>query len=357
MNKIKELQSLTTPKVVYTSFIDLTARAEIEELKKNGAGNGSGQNPSQGADLTNVQTILRNVMTIIRAQVEDETGTPQAYNTDISGLAAECDALIAGLTGSGGEAPEEPDQPEKTLVSISAAYSGGEVAVGMALTELDGITVTATYSDGSTAVVAGYTLSGEIAEGSNTITVSYGGKTATVTVVGVASGGEDSVKVYGVGLPWVADIGYGQWSANGCWYETHYSETAASLQVGNGFTTNRRYSKPVDGNAYKYFRVPTNEGQQYAVSNNVTFYGCDSPDALTEAGHPVTKCSKKLAFVPCDFAADRDTEGMAILYPMEQFDYYYIQYDTSNSMTGTYPDLLGIFDANILENPLANPTE
>ena len=72
-----------------------------------------------------------------------------------------------------------------TLQSISVTYAGGEVTVGTALTDLTDITVTAHYSDGSTANVTDYTLSGEIAEGSNTITVSYGGKTTTFTVTGV----------------------------------------------------------------------------------------------------------------------------------------------------------------------------
>ena len=45
----KELQSLTTPKGVYNSFPDLTARAEIEALKKGGTGNGSGQNVAKDA--------------------------------------------------------------------------------------------------------------------------------------------------------------------------------------------------------------------------------------------------------------------------------------------------------------------
>ena len=76
----------------------------------------------------------------------------------------------------------------RTLTSISAVYSGGSVPVGTAVSALTGVVVTAHYSDGSTAVVTGYTLSGSIAEGSNTITVSYGGMTATITVVGVASG-------------------------------------------------------------------------------------------------------------------------------------------------------------------------
>lgn len=81
---------------------------------------------------------------------------------------------------------EEPDTGA-TLTSISATYSGGKVGVGTALTDLTGIIVTATYSDGSTVNVTDYTLSGEIDEGENTITVSYGGQTATFTVTGGAS--------------------------------------------------------------------------------------------------------------------------------------------------------------------------
>lgn len=74
----------------------------------------------------------------------------------------------------------------KTLTSISATYTGGNVNVGTELTSLTGITVTATYSDNTTSIVNGYTLSGTIAEGSNTITVTYQGKTTTFTVTGVA---------------------------------------------------------------------------------------------------------------------------------------------------------------------------
>lgn len=98
-----------------------------------------------------------------------------------------------GIEGGGEVEPDEPDTPTKTLTSISAVYSGGDVAVGTALTDLTGIVVTATYSDGSTETVTGYTLSGEIADGSNTITVSYNGKTTAFTVTGVAeSEGENN---------------------------------------------------------------------------------------------------------------------------------------------------------------------
>lgn len=100
--------------------------------------------------------------------------------------------LITSLRGgeSGGEQPEQPDTP-KTLTGISAEYSGGNVAVGTELSSLSGITVTAHYSDGTTATVTGYTLSGTIAEGDNTITVTYMGKTATITVTGEAQSADD----------------------------------------------------------------------------------------------------------------------------------------------------------------------
>lgn len=83
-----------------------------------------------------------------------------------------------------------------TLQSISVTYAGGEVTVGTALTDLTGITVTAHYSNGSTDTITGYTLSGEIVEGENTIMVSYGGKTTTFTVVGYVEEAETTEPVY-----------------------------------------------------------------------------------------------------------------------------------------------------------------
>ena len=82
--------------------------------------------------------------------------------------------------------PETPIEPEVTLTSISATYSGGAVEAGTSVNYLTGIKVTAHYSNGTSASVTGYTLSGTIAEGSNTITVTYSGKTTTFTVTGVA---------------------------------------------------------------------------------------------------------------------------------------------------------------------------
>lgn len=104
-----------------------------------------------------------------------------------------------GISG-GEEEPDEPANPEVTLTSIAAVYSGGDVVVGTAVNDLSGIVVTAHYSDGTSKTVTGYTLSGTIAEGNNTITVTYQGKTATFTVTGVAEsgGGEETATPFGV---------------------------------------------------------------------------------------------------------------------------------------------------------------
>lgn len=77
------------------------------------------------------------------------------------------------------------------LTSISVSYTGGDIEVGT-LTDTLPIIVTASYSDGSTGRInSGYTLSPTtISEGSNTITVTYSGKTATFTVTGVEITGE-----------------------------------------------------------------------------------------------------------------------------------------------------------------------
>lgn len=109
-------------------------------------------------------------------------------------LVTELDPLAKSLIYKGNingeiEEPEEPETPEEpeqaTLTSISAKYIGGSVLIGSDLSTLTDVIVTASYSDGTTATVTDYTLSGTIAEGSNTITATYQDKTATFTVYGI----------------------------------------------------------------------------------------------------------------------------------------------------------------------------
>lgn len=155
--------------------------AEAIEALKNGQGSGG------NVDLTpELKTALVNYYTHVMPNFDDTNGL--AYiNAILTALGAETreepDEPVV---------PDEPDEPETpvvTLTSISATYSGGDVAVGTDVTDLTGIVVTAYYSDGTSKAVTGYTLSGTIAEGSNTVTVSYGGKSTTFVVTGMAESG------------------------------------------------------------------------------------------------------------------------------------------------------------------------
>ena len=134
---------------------------EIDGLKENGINTGNGATTTQANSLW---TVLQKIA-FTEALTDEELDT---FKTAWK---------ISNSAGT---------DPEATLSSISATYTGGSVAVGTSVNSLTGITVTATYSDGSTTEVTDYTLSGTIAKGSNTITVSYDEKTTTFTVTGVA---------------------------------------------------------------------------------------------------------------------------------------------------------------------------
>lgn len=73
----------------------------------------------------------------------------------------------------------------KALLSITAVYTQtGTVYDTDSLDSLKAdLVVTAYYDDGTSVVIpSGYTLSGELTEGTSTVTVTFGGKTATFTV-------------------------------------------------------------------------------------------------------------------------------------------------------------------------------
>lgn len=138
-----------------------------------------------------------------------------------------------------GDVPDNPDipvEPEVTLSSISATYNGGNVAVGTSVNSLTGITVKAHYSNGSTANVTGYTLSGTIAEGSNTITVSYGGKTTTFAVTGVLDATAYEI-IRGKTITFYTTLGYGTISQNSVSRMTGLStQNTPKLKYENGGT-------------------------------------------------------------------------------------------------------------------------
>ena len=160
------------------------------------------ENPVE-VGLTDDQIAALDGLFKIAAYTENATAAYSAFMTAF-GITNEGGGDNSGSDDSGSGDSGSGEETLKTLSRISVVYTGGSVAVGTSVKDLTGITVTAHYSDGSTVTVTGYTLSGTIAEGSNTITVSYGGKTANFTVTGVTESADpiymlenvDSYEIY-----------------------------------------------------------------------------------------------------------------------------------------------------------------
>lgn len=96
-----------------------------------------------------------------------------------------------------------PSAPPAELVSISAVFTQGNNVV-YDTDSLDTLkqylVVTATYDDSTTANVSAYTLSGTLAVGTSTITVSYGGKTTTFNVTVTHDAGHSDMTGWADGI-------------------------------------------------------------------------------------------------------------------------------------------------------------
>lgn len=222
-----------------------------------------------------------------------------------------------GITESGGEVepdiPDEPDTPVVTLTSISATYIGGEVATGTALTELKGVTVKAHYSDGTYKTVTGYTLSGEILEGENIITVSYSGKTTTFTVTGVveSGGGDVTAELITDGLLDYFDL-------RTCEYNNEGAGSTTLIQPTQG-----------NGQLYAWVKNAVTEQNEYGVDTTRQFmYDVNGGTNQSDLGTEFTIVSLVRDGIPSDVNGANGVMFTTIT-PSWKFD---AQYNTS---TGT----------------------
>jgi hypothetical protein len=169
------------------------------------------------------------------------------------------------LPVSGGTATftdtDEISTGDLSLSGITAAYSGGSVAAGTTLSQLTGITVTASYTaDGYTGsmsrIVTGYTLSGTLTAGqANTVTVAYQGKTATFTVTVDAAAGETDAG---------ETAGSGDASTTGTETEVALTWTSAKLNYTIG---GEATSTTTGAYAYAYSQlIPMESGKTYKVT-------------------------------------------------------------------------------------------
>lgn len=119
-----------------------------------------------------------------------------------------------------------------TVTSITAVFTQGAnvVYTNDSLDTLrQYLVVTANYSDGTSAAVTTYTLSGTLAEGTSTITVTYGGETDTFTV---------------------------NCTVNGWLY--HFEQSLASSGSKDfGFSGSVTYNTGHDGTGYSFYNSPS----------------------------------------------------------------------------------------------------
>ena len=298
-------------------------KQRVESLENNGSSGGNGNSDStQNAALTTAQINALDGMFKVCAFTKDDvsaeyTAFKTAFGITDSGdthshsytssvtTAATCEtAGVRTYTCSCGNSYTEeipatghnyvdgvctvcgaadPDyNPEVTLSSISVTYNGGDVAVGTALTDLTGIVVTAHYSDGTSEAVAGYTLSGTIAEGSNTVTVTYQGMTTAFAVTGVAESGGDDVATWTSGVPYDKNVIDGEYVAQtdgsitkySGWARTDYLNCYGASKVAwSGVTYNSTYNAFYDGDKsfISSFKTQTSEESEIEVPTNAVY--------------------------------------------------------------------------------------
>ena len=141
---------------------------------------------------------LKNYITVTAHYSDGSTAPVTDYSLSGALTAGQTNTITVTYQGKTATFEATVEASEVTLTSISVSYTGGTVAAGTTLEQLTGITVTATYSNGTTSTIPSseYSLSGTLTSGqTNTITVSYSGKTATFEVTVEASAATENYEL------------------------------------------------------------------------------------------------------------------------------------------------------------------
>lgn len=247
-----------------------TSRGDEPVVIRNIAG---ANNPNEAVNKKQLDEVVSNVKSAIMSKslrfaiynlLMDAVYKSENHESDK-------DALAELLNDGGND-----DDTVATLIEISATYSGGDVLAGTPVSDLSGIIVTAYYSDGTSEAVTDYILSGTIVEGENTITVSYGGKTTTFTVVGIMeSGGEDEAEplytfetALNVPLPdryGTKPIEYSV--SNGNHVEIKAGDdVSGSAYIRSNFSTAATNGADIS-NAPEWFKIPANSDVTFKLTN------------------------------------------------------------------------------------------
>lgn len=219
---------------------DAVLNALVEELEITAplrfsiSGLGSGSAGQQGLDVvfqsgTNPNAAANNAATAWLPILRGLEGNGGAYSARASLVEVNGGYILA--IGVKVEQPGEEDEPDPvTLTGISVSGCKTEYFVGQSF-DPTGMTVTATYSNNTTKTISdittadkkgvSWTPDGALAEGSHEITITYGGKTATVKVT-VKESTVKSIEVSG--------------------YTRTYTEGELFTYSGNGMTVTVNYT-------------------------------------------------------------------------------------------------------------------
>lgn len=184
-----------------------------------------------------------------------------------------------------------------TLQSIAATYTqSGTVYDTASLDDLKSdLVVTANYSDGTSETVTDYTLSGTLAEGTSTITVSYGGKTATFNVTvtewqpitaNITWSGSGSDKISTVVDATEYDV----------YLTVPFDSTSSDIASGStsasealkGYATLYTDSAKTTRYAYYYFDTEETRTSGYRTNSNCPIVNFDTKIKIAPKGYYVT---------------------------------------------------------------------
>lgn len=119
-----------------------------------------------------------------------------------------------------------------TLTGIAATYTQSRTVYDTeSLDDLKAdLVVTASYDDSTTEAVTGYTLSGTLAVGTSTITVSYGGFTDTFDVTVSSEPVEEELWINGLATGYTAGFQYAPFVLPDTTYEYDYNKAITAIE-------------------------------------------------------------------------------------------------------------------------------
>lgn len=226
-----------------------------------------------------------------------------------------------------------------TLSSISAVYTqSGTVYDTDTLDSLkDNLVVTAHYSDSSTQIVAAadYTLSGTLAEGTSTITVSYGAKTDTFSVTVVKSSALYPLKN---GTYYFGDNPNSMTISNGNHVKFEFASQQTLSSEFINLTTGEHGESSVINNKPLSFTIPASQNVTFTVENVV------NPNSIQFE----MNFRKALASQSGSFRVEKDshTEGVSIVKTLdssEDISCLFMYFDNAVFPAGTVLE----FDVNL----------